>query len=162
MYFSGRRGYFCEICQFLCGALLLLTDTAYTDTRHGIHSIHAFPYYHETGKVGHEDLLEPSMVLWNSVIGEGDVGAPTRVTFVLIHVDALMHDGSTTLQVVARTSKVELLRQSIALAPFLNGTKQVAIPFLVYETGCEPLEITAALSGQDAPETAIVPFRCGE
>ena len=112
-----------------------------------------------------QDLLGKSVILWNAIIGEGDVKAPTKATIVLVQVRATgSGEKDRVLELVARANGKELIRQSVAVSTFITGKGEAMIPFLVYGTGCEPLELTATLAGAGKTDslTRTVPFRCGE
>jgi hypothetical protein len=77
-------------------------------------------------------------------------------------------DTPGTLQLEARAGGKMLVKESVKLSHFLGQGSKIVVPFLVRNTGCERLTLTATLrnipKGQVGRHslTKTVPFRCGE
>jgi hypothetical protein len=111
--------------------------------------------------------LSPIMLTLTS--GEGGAGGPSSVTLVLVELSGpTFAQAPGKLEVKATISKFTLLNQTLTLSTYFNEGKKLLLPFLVYETGCGSLEITATLKGVPPAKLKMatlkksVPFECGE
>jgi len=129
--------------------------------------IRAFLIHEESGRVGTQDIVGGELVLWNVIIGGGDVGKPSNSTLVFVDVSKTDHwSPSTTEQQgtlrLRATAGGRLLRDhSVALRRFFSRDASLSVPFLVYGTGCEELRLDATLQlpGRRETLTRRVPFQ---
>jgi hypothetical protein len=74
-------------------------------------------------------------------------------------------DTQGMLDVQARAGKQSILNTRQRLNAFFSEKTRISIPFILYGTGCVPIEISASLIGTrnraDAKK-ATIPFQCGE
>jgi len=151
-----------------------------------IDGIRVMPYYTDQGIVRTStDLLDERLVLRNIVIPPGPMGDPlhrlriedwdivfgTTAIFVdvtiagadLIHVSARER---VSLLATAKTSARTLASQDVQLSALIVGNSQkLHVPFLVYGTGCEPVELKVQVHNSNAsgPEVVrTIPFTCGD
>ena len=148
-------------------AALAISTAAAAPGPYQVKSIRAFLYYPGTGTFDTRDLVAGKVGLFNTVIGEGGAQGPSSTTLVLVDLTgpsfASLRAGNIELLAVAGGKT--LLKQKLQLGEFFSEKKQVTVPFVVHETGCSPLKLTATLtspSGQTASKTATVDFQCGE
>jgi hypothetical protein len=132
-----------------------------------ITDLRAFLYYHEKGEFSRQDLLSGQMALWNVIIGEGDAEGHSGALLVLVTVSPPVHGDlrAPSLSLSVKYANRTTTNQEITLRPFRSLAKPVQVPFLVYNTGCEHLEITARLKvGKQVLGSAsrTAPFKCGE
>jgi hypothetical protein len=140
------------------------------DDRYAITGIQAQLFFHGTGEIGTVDLLDgEEHALWNTKIGEGDAGRPSSATLVLVALSGpTFANAPGQLVVKATANKKTLLNQTLTLSTYFNEGNRLVLAFLVYDTGCGSLAITATLRSLPAAKlkTAtlqkLVPFRCGE
>jgi hypothetical protein len=153
-----------------------------------IRAIRAMPYYPSTGELRRTtDLFDPRLVLRNIIFGaptgedplhrpkieDWDIKFGTTVTYVEIDVEAdpgpLIRDGRVIF--VELEAKVPNTKRVVSLQRVRLNSLVVAegklwrVPFFVYGTGCEKLELNArVVSGTTAyaKETRAIPFSCGE
>ena len=161
-----------QIGLFFLTAWFALGDVALgEDGKYAIARIEARLFSQGTGELANSDLLDgKDHALWNTIIGEGEAtGKPSSVTWVLIELSGPSFAGTPgRLIVSARANKTTLLSQTLTLGTYFNEGNRLLLPFLVYGTGCAPLEITASLAGipatklRGASMTRRVPFKCGE
>ncbi|MGB8958666.1 MAG: hypothetical protein WCC00_06595 [Candidatus Aminicenantales bacterium] len=140
------------------------------DGKYSVAAVHAHLYYHATGKINPNDLLDGKPhVLWNAIIGEGEAREPSAAIMVLVD---LVGPGFTQcegrLRLTATDNQKTLLDQTLELSLWLNEGGKVILPFLVCGTGCEEVKITATLEDLPASKvdtetlTKTIPFKCGE
>ena len=131
-----------------------------------ITAMKAMLFYNGTGPFS-RDILNPPMTLWNTIIGEGEAGAPSEATLVLVEVS-----GKSSEDVKSPPRKVEftatldgkvMVKRATDIGLFSDGGKFYA-PFWLYDTGCGKVKITARILGQTQPSsmTKTIPFECGE
>jgi hypothetical protein len=144
------------------------------------------PYYVDTGAIREStDLLDKRLVLRNVVIPPGPTGDPlhrqrvedwdllfgTTVTFVdvtiaTLDVDRVPRQARLSFVATGKTSARTLASQDVLLsAVMVRGTQNFHVPFFVYGTGCEPLELRVELHGVSTVSSELVrtvPFTCGE
>ncbi len=131
-----------------------------------IERVQAFLYFHGTGTFGDKDLTAGGVALWNTIIGEGDAGAPS--TAMLVKVDVVgpsfaNQDGKVV--VVAKAGRKVLAKATFALGDYFEEHGHaITLPLLVTGVGCDEVTLSATLSGKGkrGAATATVPFACGE
>ena len=155
--------------MLLFGAIVA-NDVPPGSAKYSVAAIHAHFYFHSTGEISPTDLLDGKPhALWNTIIGAGEAGKPSGAILVLVDLTGPTFaniDGKLTLK-AAEGEKI-LLGQTVSLKIWFREGQKVVIPFLVYDTGCNKLEITATL--EDLPAKMVdtgtlkkvVPFECGE
>jgi hypothetical protein len=103
--------------------------------------------------------------LWNTPIGEGDAGAPSSATLVVVEISGKpgSYEAGRGVELAVRDGKREIFRLSQALS-VLSDKGHAYAAFWLYDTGCAPLRISTALLGQRNPTRRVVdiPFHCGE
>lgn len=139
-----------------------------------VKAIRAFLVYTD-GKIDSRDLTTEKLVLWNTIIGEGSAGKPSRSTLVKVTVAGQsvgsMDPGVLAIRVVepaetrerveysAESEKPNVLwrksvkerlvtTQRFQLYRFSisnERVREIQIPVLVQDTGCARLEITARI-----------------
>ena len=149
-------------------------------------AVRAMPYYPDTGTIRRStDLFDRRLVLRNVVFPSGPTGDPLRrntiedwdivfgttATYVEVEVYSANFDSipaGTHVEANARVSATgrQLMTSSVSLSGLLTRSGHVLhIPFLVYGTGCEPLEIRVKLLAGSrilGASTKTIPFSCGE
>lgn len=107
--------------------------------------------------------LDDRAELWNTIIGAGGAGEPSTSTLVDVVVSSkpgsFEKNGYVTLVAADAKSEKVISKMKERLGVFGSDGKFHA-PFLLKDTGCVPLRLTASIGGQS--KTVTVPFRCGE
>ena len=121
-------------------------------------------YYHQSGAV--DDREASALQLWNTTIGEGDAKAASGAVIVHVTVSGGETIDKGVIEVVARAGKKRLFKQRVSLDDYLiEKGKPVIVPFVLYGTGCQSLEVAATLQAgrKKLGEKAVVlPFACAE
>jgi hypothetical protein len=132
-------------------------------------SIRAFLYYQETGEFSRQDFLAGWVALRNVITGHTyDVESPSGAFLLLIGVRyPLIHDvpSSTVIRVTVKQKSTPIINQEIPLREFFSEADSIQVPFVVYRTGCYPLEITASLVEKKKTISSLsrtADFNCGE
>lgn len=131
-----------------------------------IEGVHAFLYFHGTGTFGDKDLTAGHVALWNTIIGEGDAGAPSTAMLVKVEIGGpsfANQDGKVV--VVAKAGRKVLAKATFALSDYFDEhARSITLPLLVTGVGCDEVVVSASLSGKGkrGTATATVPFACGE
>ena len=149
-------------------------------TNYTITDMRAFPYYTEKGIVRRDlNLFDRKFLLWNVMFG-GDCGeeclpeipGDTKVTIIEVQVRAdnepvWASPTAIELRVRAVESRRRIKTERVHLNAVLTAEARTwFIPFTLYGTGCEELEVSARLVhgrrplGQ--PLNKIIHFKCGE
>jgi hypothetical protein len=144
--------------------------SASEDEKYSVSDLHAHLYYQDSGEIDSTDLLDgKDHALWNTVIGEGEARKPSSAILVLVDLKGpLFEEQGGSLSVKAAEDKKILLNQTLRLALWSDRGRKMVVPFLVYNTGCHHLEITATLVGlpdasvQNGAMRKAIPFKCGE
>jgi hypothetical protein len=130
-----------------------------------ISEVQAKLYYSNRGTFSQNILDNPNITLWNVIIGEGSAGGASENTLVQVVVAG--QPGSfakgLAVQLTAKTPTRTLLdRRSNVGVMNTNGWHYAG--FWLYETGCEPVELTVKLIGEGGGQTVTktIPFECGE
>lgn len=130
-----------------------------------ITGIQAKLYYDGTATFSRDVLAAPEFSFWNTIIGGGDAEGPSNSTLVMVEVsgtDATMATPTRKVELTAVAGGRVLLRRAIDIGRFANGKYYAA--FWLYDTGCQPVKLTARLLGQSRRSTLVknIPFKCGE
>ncbi len=130
-----------------------------------ISELHAKLYYSNKGTFSQNILDNPNITLWNVIIGEGSAGGASENTLVQVVVAGQPESFAEGLavQVTAKTPTRTLLdrRSNVGV---MNTNGRYYAGFWLYDTGCEPVELSVKLAGQGAGQTVTktIPFQCGE
>jgi hypothetical protein len=129
-------------------------------------AIRAQLFYDATGTFSQDILSQKDLALWNTIIGEGSAGAASTSTFITVEVSGgNMAVGATKVEITATGNKSRLIQKRLIDVDIYDERTKFVAPFWLYDTGCEPIRITARLIGAGAPRTAVtktIPFACGE
>jgi hypothetical protein len=147
----------------LCGFFLLCWGRAEAAPAYTIQRIKAFLYHDQTGELSEEDILAPPVrELFNVIIGTN----PSHATMVVVELsgEAGSYESGrkVSLTVTGKKGRV-VLKKSTSLGVFGKDGKYF-VAFWLYETGCEPLSLSAKLTGQPSASKAdaTINFICGE
>src|SRR3954465_15804808 len=103
-----------------------------------ITAMKAMLFYNGTGTFS-RDFLNPPMTLWNTIIGEGEAGAPSEATLVLVEVSGKsMGETNVATRKVEFTATVEgkvAVKRATDIGLFSDKGTFYA-PFWLYDTGC--------------------------
>ncbi len=132
-----------------------------------ISAIRAFLYYHDTGTFDDRDAASGQMTLWNSIIGEGEAKAPSDATLVQVELSGPSFSNiAGALEIVVSAGKKKLVRQKLDAGSFFaEHSPRILIPVLVYDTGCDELQVAVTFTTPDRKKlkkSGVVPFACGE
>jgi hypothetical protein len=132
-----------------------------------IESVRAHFYYQGSGTFSDADLFDPSLVLRNTIIGEGgDAKGPSSITLVLVKLSGSFLAGTKgAIEVDAHAKGRKYPRQSIPLRALFSETGTVTAPFLIHDTPCSPLTLEIRLVGVPGRAASVektIPFQCGE
>jgi hypothetical protein len=137
-----------------------------------ITSLRAFLYYHQTGEFSRYDILgeglaRGDLLLYNVEINPGTAGGYSSAMLVLVGVAPIPtvrgRRASTVVRLTVKAEKKIVFTHEELLFSFFSPAAERQIPFLVYRTGCEPLEITAALVEEKKVVTTLsrtAQFQC--
>jgi hypothetical protein len=131
-----------------------------------ITAIKAMLFYDGKGTFSDDILTQPDLALWNTVIGEGSAGSPSNSTLVLVEVSGQYDPDKATLNrkvaFTATAAKKVMLQRMADIYIGKDGKFYAA--FWLYDTGCEPIKLSARIVGQSQPSamTKTIPFKCGE
>lgn len=139
--------------------------------RYSIVAIHAYLYYQSSGEISKYDLLDGKHhELWNTIVGEGEAKEPSGALWLLVEIegpgDLVDLGGRLALEVTGDEKK--LLSQTLRIDDWNYSSEKLILPFIVYGTGCETIEMHARLEGIPEDRLGIsslirtIDFRCGE
>lgn len=139
-----------------------------------IEHIKAFLYYNTNKSMGtpqvagtlSENLIDnDSMMLWNTIIGEGSAQGISNQTFVVVEISGNPKDYvSRDIRLTALMGKKVALRQTQSFA-ILDQNNRYYAAFMVYDTGCSDLTLTAEILNKQVVESKLkktIAFNCGE
>jgi hypothetical protein len=130
-----------------------------------ISDVRAHLFYATTATFSENLVGNPKIrALWNTPIGAGDAGAPSDATLIVVEISGQpVSFESRSVELAVRDHKKEIFRRRESV-PVLNDKGRGYVAFWLYDTGCAPLRISAALLGQRNPSRHVIdiPFECGE
>ena len=132
-----------------------------------ITAIKAMLFYDGKGTFSRDVFTKPDFSFWNVIIGEGEAEGPSNSTLVLIEVNGHPSRNeaspSRNLEFTATAAGKVVLRRVTRIGLFSDDGKFYA-GFWLYDTGCQPIKISARIVGQAQPSSMskTIPFACGE
>lgn len=144
--------------------IMLLSTSAAALAADGpkIERMEARLFYNHSGTLS--DPITPSMGLWNTIIGEGDVLEPSEATLVdvVLRGEPGDYPNAQLDVVVSETQSGKIvLKQSSDLGIFSNEGR-LHVPIWLAHTGCTALTVKASLRGTSSRSVLQIPFACGE
>ena len=137
-------------------------------TPYAITDVKAYLYFNHKDTLSKDISNEQKGALWNTIIGEGLAGSPSRATLVVVEISGKpeAYEGKRRVEVTVQErgkKVVTKLKQKFPIGGISKDGKYFA-PFLVYDTGCLPLKISAKLVGQsdETLKEKLIQFECGE
>jgi hypothetical protein len=155
------------------GSMLLLVlgavssaDSGQPATKPAVSGIRAQLFQNKSGALS-QDVLEPSYRGgWNTI------GGPTasNATLIVVEVSGVRADRSASekyaVKLIARETgrSSKVLLTSTQNVPASNDRGIAYLPFLVYQSGCSAVQVTAVLVGPQPtkPLERTLAFACGE
>jgi len=106
-----------------------------------------------------------SMALWNTIIGEGSAQGISNQTFVVVEIFGNPKDYvSRDIRLTVMNGKKVVLKQTQTFA-ILDQNDRYFAAFLIYDTGCGDLTLTAEILNKQVVESKLkktIAFKCGE
>ncbi|MFS8084702.1 MAG: hypothetical protein ACMG6H_03665 [Acidobacteriota bacterium] len=131
-----------------------------------ITAIRAKLFYDAKGTFSEDILTQKDLALFNTIIGEGSAGGASTSTFVIVEISGRnLPVGATKVQITATGNKNRLIQRKVMAVDIYDERTRFFAPLWLYDTGCEPINISAHLIGTGAPATVVtkrIPFLCGE
>jgi len=147
----------------IAALLLLLAAPASAGKPLTIASVEARLFYNYSGTLSKP--ITAKTVLWNAVVGEGNIAEPSNSTFVDVRVQgepgAFVANSRVNL-VVSDSATGKVLQDQTAEIGVLDTAGKYHAGFWIPKTGCVPLRLRASIVGSKAAKTIAVPFACGE
>ena len=111
-------------------------------------------------------LSRSDLTLRNTVIGEGGAGGASTATLVLVEVSGRpgsLAQPERRVEFVVKSDGKVRFEKSIPVE-VLSENGRFFAAFWLYDTGCEPLELHARITGQSvtSERTGRLNFVCGE
>jgi hypothetical protein len=128
-------------------------------------SIKAFLFLNDQGTQSKKNVADPNVFLWNAIIGEGGAGGYTHETLVIVEIAGEKGSLNTNRKLIfTATEKGKIKLQRTSSIHILNDNGRYYLPYLLYDTGCEPLKLSAKIIGQNKPSIMErkINFECGE
>lgn len=143
--------------------MLLAIEPVSADEPIAIRSMEARLFYNYSGTLSKP--ITRKMVLWNAVIGDGNIDEPSNSTLVDVVVEgepgSFNPDRRVELVVSDSSSGKVILEQSSEIG-VLNSSGKYHAGFWLPKTGCQPLRVRARIVGTKTFKAISIPFSCGE
>lgn len=164
------------LCILLALSCLCLFRTSYAQTipDPNIQSIKAYLYYNQNergntaGGTMSENIIDnPDFTCWNVIIAEGSAAAPSNNTMVVVEIisDSTSYNSNGKVRLTARNSDGKIVSDIVQSFYMIGSGVVYHAPFMLYNTGCEELELKAELIIENkivSEKSALLPFACGE
>jgi hypothetical protein len=113
-----------------------------------------------------ENLIDnESFILWNTVIGEGNAAEPSTQTLVIVEISGNPKEYTQRdVRLTVMNGSEVFFKQSVDFVILDENSKYYAA-FLLYNTGCSELKLTAEILNKTLVESKLIktiPFHCGE
>lgn len=145
--------------------------SAQNKTSPKISEVRAHLIYEKNGELS-RDIFKGEFILWNAIIGEGDAEWHTSSTLVYVVVETdgkeIKTDPVMQFSATSEDGKRVKYQKTSAYNFPTTGASKVFVPFLLHDTGCQKIKLTAKLVEKNAPTKIYqtvakeIPFACGE
>ncbi|MCX6089410.1 MAG: hypothetical protein NTX88_03350 [Candidatus Atribacteria bacterium] len=155
-------GFFLLLLLFLPASLFAadISPTSYLIT-----SVQAFLYYDHNGKLSENIIDNPDFHLWNTIIGEGSAEGASNETLVVVEItgEPGVYEPDRKVEFIIQVEGKTILK-FIREIGILSDKGKYYLPFLLYDTGCFPINIVVKITGQSKPSQMkkTINFQCGE
>jgi hypothetical protein len=152
-----------SLLVLLCSTLNLLAQSERVAPK--IAAIHAHLFYETDGTFSRDMLAEKGLSLWNTIIGEGWAGKPSKSTLFTVEVHGKnVKSNSVKLEIIAQGEKNQVISKIVTDISIYDENSRSFTGLWLNNTGCEKIKITAQLIGgpKAKPTVATIPFSCGE
>ncbi len=125
--------------------------------------IEARLFYHHSGTFS--DLIDGTAVLRNVTTADSAALEPATVLGLDVVVSGPENANAAKRQVtieVVHTRTGKKISQQSGEVGVLSAAGIYHVPFLLQGVGCEPLSITAQVTGSTVTRSLAIPFQCGE
>ncbi len=130
-----------------------------------ISKINAYLVYNQSGKMSENLIDNESFFLWNTVIGEGSAKEPSTQTLVIVEISGNPKEYTQRdIRLTVMNGNEVFFKQSLDFVILDENSKNYAA-FLLYNTGCSELKLTAEILNKTLVESKLIktiPFQCGE
>jgi hypothetical protein len=130
-----------------------------------ISKINAYLVYNQSGKMSENLIDNESFILWNTVIGEGNAAEPSTQTLVIVEISGNPKEYTQRdVRLTVMNGSEVFFKQSVDFVILDENSKYYAA-FLLYNTGCSELKLTAEILNKTLVESKLIktiPFHCGE
>jgi hypothetical protein len=130
-----------------------------------ISKINAYLVYNQSGKMSENLIDNESFFLWNTVIGEGSAAEPSAQTLVIVEISGNPKEYTQRdIKLTVMNGNEVFFKQSFDFVILDENSKYYAA-FLLYNTGCSELKLTAEILNKTLVESKLIktiPFQCGE
>jgi hypothetical protein len=130
-----------------------------------ITAIQAKLFFDHRGTFSEDVLSGENKFLWNVAISGGSMGSLSTSTLVLVEVSGKPGDygPGRKIEFIARGPRSLLLRK-ITEVGILGDEGKFYAGFWLYDTGCDPIRLSARIVGQSPALTMkkTIDFHCGE
>lgn len=119
-------------------------------------------FFHHSGTFS--EKLTGKEQLWNTMIGEGWAREPSTAALVDITVKGLeKFDNPEIIELTVKNAdSKKIIATHSQPVGMMSKSGNYHAPFWLNDTGCQPLQLIAAIQGTSEKREAIIPFACGE
>src|SRR6266550_3104105 len=134
-------------------------------------SIKAMLFYEDKGTFSKDVLADPNFALWNAIIGGGSAEGNSSSTLVIVELasKAEAYDPTRKIEFTATYKTSGKNARPLAVkrtsdTGIFNKQGRFFAALWLYDTGCEPIKLSARIFGQAQPSSLnrTIEFRCGE
>jgi len=147
--------------KYLLIIILFLASTCEAANSPHIQAVNVRMFLQQSGELS--SLLTGNEMLWKVISGGGDVSEPTSAALVdvVVRGEGDMFVGTKAIELVVKSQRSgkNVARYRAQLGSF-SPSGETHVGFWLPAIGCEPLIITASLSGKS--KAVVLPFKCGE
>lgn len=130
-----------------------------------IRDVRSHLFYEHSARLSEDITQMPQMVLWNSIVGGGDVAEPANHLFVVVVLKGPpgCYAGAMHLRLEATNlaDGERFFEQTRALG-LLGADGEWATPFLLTHSTCYTMKLKATLVEGPQELSETIEFRCGE
>ena len=165
-----------RLATAVCCVLSIMTSsvaTAYSQKvpSFKIAAIKAMLFYEDKGTFSKDVLADPNFAFWNAIIGGGSAEGNSSATLVIVELSGKSEsyepgrkiEFTATYKTSGKASHPVIVKRTSDSGIFNKQGKFFAA-FWLYDTGCEPVKLSARILGQPQASslTRTIDFRCGE
>ncbi len=147
---------------FACVFVITATAMAAAQSKPEIKGMKAYLFYNPSGSLSENIIDNSDFTLYNTIIGGGSAKEPSNQTLVVVGISGKCPAGmcKAYFSAIEKYGRKKVLLKRAA--EVFCETDECNAAFMLYDTGCTPVELSARMHGGKKTLKKKIKFYCAE